>query len=49
MGFIGLGFGAVIVARIFCIWATSGVAYLFKGKKWALNVYEISIIWFAGN
>lgn len=48
MGFIGLGLGAVIVARVFCIWVLSGIAYLIKRKAWNLNVYEISIIWFAG-
>lgn len=48
MGFIGFGFMAVIIARICCIFLTSGVAYLFKRKSWKVNIYELSIIWFAG-
>lgn len=48
MGFIGLGFLAVLVARIACIFGTSGIAYLIKKKSWKLNIWEISIVWFAG-
>lgn len=48
MGFIGYGFFAVVIARLFCIYFTSGIAYLFMKKKWKLNILEISIVWFAG-
>lgn len=49
MGFIGYGFLSVIIARVFCIFFTSGVAYLFMRKSWKLNILEMSIVWFAGN
>ncbi|KRX03049.1 hypothetical protein PPERSA_08124 [Pseudocohnilembus persalinus] len=48
LSFIGLGFSSVIVARVFCIWATSGLFYIINRKSWKLTAYEISIVWFAG-
>ncbi|KAL4429123.1 hypothetical protein ABPG74_015151 [Tetrahymena malaccensis] len=46
--FIGLSFIITIVARLGCIYFTSAIAYVFMGKKWDLNKYELFIIWFAG-
>ncbi|KAL4484481.1 hypothetical protein ABPG74_019658 [Tetrahymena malaccensis] len=48
ISFIGISFLITCIARIGCIFVTSGIAYLFKKKTWSVNIYELLIIWFSG-
>lgn len=48
ISFIGLSFVITCIARLGCIFLTSGVAYIFKRKTWQVNIYELLIVWFSG-
>lgn len=36
------------IARFACIFGLSALFYIFMRKKWDVNVYELTIVWFAG-